>query len=82
MDFFQSLAAGRIIFILGILNIVCAIVLFLSCRCLPGYRLAAHLMQNPRYKKFFSYHCYIWWVFWPSIVIHAFLALMLFGWPG
>jgi hypothetical protein len=82
MDFFYSLAAGRLIFILGVLNIVCVLWLFMSCRCLPGSRLARNLMQHPRYKRFFSWHCYVWWVFLPSVVLHALLAVLRFGWPG
>ena len=81
MEIFQSIIVGRLIFILGVVNIVAAILIFGSCRCLPGSRLMGKLMNYAKYKRFFGYHCYIWRVFWPSVVVHAFLALMLFGWP-
>jgi hypothetical protein len=55
--------------------------MFFSCRCLPGSRWAGGLMKHSAYKNFYKYHCYIWWVFWPSVVIHAFLAIAFFGIP-
>ncbi len=82
MDIFQSLIAGRLIFVLGIINLVTAILVFGSCRCLPGLRIADRLIRYPSYRRFFKLHCYIWWIFWVSVVVHAFFALMFFGWPG
>ena len=38
-------------------------------------------MKYSAYKRFYKYHCYIWWVLLPSVVIHAGLALAFFGVP-
>jgi hypothetical protein len=81
-EFFHSLTAGRIIFILGVVNIVTAILIAGSCRCVPGSKLLGKFTKFPAYQRFYGYHCHIWKIFWPSIIIHAFLALMFFGWPG
>jgi hypothetical protein len=82
VDFFQSLAVARTIFILGVFNLVAALLIFFSCRCLPGSMVGDRLMRYGAYKRFYRYHCYIWRLFWPAIVVHAFFALMFFGWPG
>jgi hypothetical protein len=82
MDFFQSLAVARTIFILGVFNLVAGLLIFFSCRCLPGSVIGDRLMKYGVYKRYYRFHCYIWWVFWPSVMVHAFFALMFFGWPG
>jgi len=74
--------APRIIFILGIVNLLTGFLIFFSCRCLPGSKIGAILMQKPPYKNFYKWHCHIWKVFWPSVIVHAILALIFFGWPG
>jgi len=82
MDIFHSLTAARLIFILGIVNLVAGLMLFFSCRCLPGSKIGDRLMKYRPYQRFYRYHCYLWKVIWPSVVIHAFLAIMFLGWPG
>ena len=82
MAVFQTVFVARLIFMLGIVNIISFLLLFGTCRCFPGTKILAHLTQNVRYKRFFRYHCYIWWIFWPSVVIHATLAILFSGWPG
>lgn len=81
MGIFQSIVVVKLIFSLGIINLVAAALIFFSCRCLPGSRLAGGLMKYPAYKHFYKYHCYIWWILLPSVVVHAILALSFFGVP-
>ena len=82
MDFFQSLTAARVIFVLGILNFVLIVLIFLSCRCVSGSRIGSRLMKQRSYKRFFAKHCYLWYILCPSVFIHAFFAIMFMGWPG
>ena len=82
MNFIDPLLVIRLIFILGIINLVTAVLIFFSCRCLPGSKLGKKLMKYRGYQRFMKYHCYIWSVFWPSVVVHAVLALIFFGWPS
>ena len=82
MDFFQSLTAARMIFFLGILNAILIILVLLSCRCVSGSRIGSVLTNRRLYKRFFSKHCYLWYLLCPSVVVHAFLAVMFMGWPG
>ena len=45
MDIFHSVAAVRVIFILGIINLVSGILAFLTCRCVPGARITGNLLE-------------------------------------
>jgi hypothetical protein len=81
MDIFQSIVASRLIFVLGIINLVAGILIVLSCRCMTGARVTGKLMKYTAYQRFFRYHCYIWWIFWASVVIHAIFAIGLLGNP-
>ncbi len=74
--------APRIIFSLGIVNLLTGLLIFSSCRCLPGSKIGAALMRRQPYKRFFQWHCHLWKVFWPSVMVHAVLALIFFGLPG
>jgi hypothetical protein len=77
----STLAAMRILFILGIVNLVTGFLIFFSCRCLPGSKVGKGLMKYKWYQRFFKFHCYIWWVFWASVVVHAVFAIIYIGWP-
>jgi hypothetical protein len=81
MDF-QSVAAARVIFFLGILNFVLVLLIFLSCRCVAGSKIGSRLMTHRFFKRFFAKHCYLWVAFGLSMVVHAFLAIMYLRWPG
>ncbi len=71
----------RLIFILGIINIVGFVLVLLSCRCIMGAKLAKGLWQSELYKKFYSKHCYYWWLFLASVLLHTTLAFLVFGLP-
>jgi len=77
----NTIIAIRIMFVLGIVNLLTGLSIFFSCRCLPGSRFGKRLMKYNWYQKFFKWHCYIWWIFWISVVIHAILAIIYIGWP-
>jgi hypothetical protein len=81
MEIFQSAIAPKVTFILGITNLVSGILILLSCRCVGGARIGGRLMKYSAYKQLFKYHCYVWWVFWISVMIHAVFALSFFGIP-
>ena len=81
MNILDPLVATRIIFILGIINLVSVLLIFFSCRCLPGSRIGSKLMKYRPYQRYYKYHCHIWKVFWPSVTVHAILAIIFLGWP-
>jgi hypothetical protein len=76
METFYSVAP-RIIFALGVVNLLTGLAIFSSCRCIPGSKIGGRLLQYRWYKSFFKYHCHVWKVFWPSVMIHAALAIFL-----
>jgi hypothetical protein len=78
---FQTVVAARLIFILGLINLVTAVLVLLTCRCVPGLRITGNLMQYAPYRRLFKYHCYYWWIFWLSVVVHAIFAIGFMGLP-
>ena len=82
MEIFQTLFVARLIFILGIINITAGVLIAASCRCVPSSKMVGRFTKYSAYQKVYEYHCHIWKIFLPSVFIHAFLALMLYGWPG
>lgn len=77
MGILQPETLVRVVAALGIVNLVLGLLIFFSCRCLPGSRIARNWMQSERYQRFFRYHCYIWWAFWASVIVHAVFAISL-----
>jgi len=82
MNVFHSAFAVKLIFVLGIVNLVSLILLLVTCRCFPGLKIfSGKLMQHPVYKRIFKYHCYVWWIFLTSVVVHAVFAIGSYGVP-
>ncbi|MFC2002155.1 hypothetical protein ACFLUZ_06635 [Chloroflexota bacterium] len=81
MDIFQSILAARLIFIFGIINLVTGVLVLLTCRCLPSINITGKLTKSAAYRHLFKYHCYIWWVFWVSVIVHAIFAIAFLGLP-
>lgn len=81
MEIFQSVVAGRVVAILGIINLVTVTLLFLSCRCTGSARIIGKLKKYQAYQRFYKYHCYLWRVFWPSVITHIILAIAFVGVP-
>ena len=81
MNIFQTITAVRVIFILGIINLVAGALILLTCRCIPGLKVTGKLMKYPAYQRFHKYHCYIWWAFWVSVIAHAVFAIAFLGVP-
>lgn len=80
MDTFH-LIAPRIIFSLGILNVVTAALIFSTCRCTVGSKLGSQLMKHPTFKRLNKGHCYYWPVFGVSVTVHTILAITYLGIP-
>ncbi len=81
MNIIDPILGLRIVFVLGIVNLVSVLAILLTCRCIPMWRLTRGINQYGWYKKVYRFHCYVWWLFIPSVVIHAVLAVLLTGIP-
>jgi len=73
--------AAKLTFILGITNIISLILVWFTCRCTLGRKLTNKLWNYEWYKKLYNLHCYFWWIFIGSVIIHAILAILVFGIP-
>ena len=61
----STIVALRTLFILGLINAATALLLFLTCRCLPTSRIGKKgLMAHRWFVRVYKYHCYLWWIFW------------------
>jgi hypothetical protein len=69
---------GKAIFILGYINIISVLLIFFSCRCLAGPKITKKLWQYPWYQAFNRKHCYFWWIFFVSVILHTIIAWILF----
>ena len=71
----------RLIYLFGTINIIGLVLVLLSCRCMLGRKVFSRLMERDWYRRFFNLHCYYWWIFIISVLIHTFLAFQVFGNP-
>jgi hypothetical protein len=74
--------AIQILFIAGITNIIFLLFVLFSCRCMGIWKFGKNWFNNKKFQKFYSFHCYYWYGFIISVLIHTILAFYLFGWPG
>jgi hypothetical protein len=81
VDIFHTAAAPKIVFVLGLTNILSGLLVFFTCRCVPGWNPARSLMQHAWYQRIFKWHCVVWWVFWVSVMVHAVFAIGYYGKP-
>lgn len=77
----ETVLGVKLTFIFGIVNVIGLALVLLSCRCLLGNSITKKLWQYGWYKKFYSKHCYYWWLFIISVLIHAALGFLVFGNP-
>ncbi len=71
----------KLIFILGITNVISILLVFFSCRCLVGVKFVKKMFQYEWYKKFYNWHCYYWLIFITSVLLHTTIAFLVFGNP-
>ncbi len=76
--FIDPQIASKILLIAGITNVIFVVLVFFSCRCLVGKNIYSRLIKYDWYKKFYTKHCYYWWAFFISVLVHTFLALSLY----
>ena len=77
----NNILSVKLIFILGIINIVSILLVFFSCRCMIGAKFTNKMWKYEWYKKFYNMHCYFWRIFIVSVLLHTILAFLIFGNP-
>ena len=81
VEVLQSDLGPKLVYLLGISNLLGLLLVFFSCRCLMGPGLGKLMTRIPNYMKFYSLHCYFWWFFFISVALHAVLAILIYGNP-
>jgi len=82
MDIFQSIVAVKLIFVLGIVNLVLGALVVATCRCVPmSAFVGRRLMRYPGYQRLYRLHCYLWPALWLSVAVHAIFAIGFLGNP-
>jgi hypothetical protein len=71
----------KIIFVTAMINLISVLLVLTSCRCMNMWKLTSGLNKHAWFKRYFRWHCYIWYVLIPSIIIHAVFALKVMGIP-
>ena len=77
----NTLLAMRLVFALGIVNLVAPLALSLSCRCAAARTPFSRLLRTDAFAKFYSLHCYFWPVLWLSVIVHLVVAVWVLGIP-
>ncbi len=72
--------AAKLVFILGITNLIGIFLVLISCRCILGWN-PGRLSKNKLFMKIYSQHCWWWRIFLISVFLHAVLAIYLYGNP-
>jgi len=81
MPLIDPALGAKLVFLLGITNIISLLLVALSCRCVGGARLSKALWKFSWYKRFYNLHCWYWRFFIASVLLHAVLAVYVFGNP-
>ena len=76
----DPLLAARIVFILGITNIIGLALVFISCRCILGWRPQA-LQNSKLFMAIYRRHCWYWRFFLLSVLAHTVFAFLASGNP-
>jgi hypothetical protein len=76
----DPLTAAKASYMLGWTNIIGLLLVLFSCRCIMNLN-QEKLSKSKFYIKFYQYHCYYWWFFIISVLLHAIMAIMAFGNP-
>jgi hypothetical protein len=76
MSWFSSPVIDDVILATSIINVLGFLLLLVTCRFVPGSKLTRPLMSRGWFKGLYRYHSYVWWVFVPSVTVHAVLGIL------
>ena len=79
--FFSPLIDMRVVFITAMINILAILAVLLSCRCINMWTITKWISKYKWFKTYFKWHCYVWYILLPSIIIHMVFAIRLLGVP-
>ena len=71
----------KIVFITALINLLSVFLILTTCRCMNMWKITSGLNKMAWFKRYFRWHCYIWYIFVPSLIIHAYFAISVMGVP-
>lgn len=77
----SQLLAVRLVFILGVVNAVTLLALFLSCRCTGSRTPFSAWIRAGVFSRFYKFHCYFWIILGLSVTTHLGIAISVLGIP-
>lgn len=80
MPLIDTALAAKLVFILGITNLIGILLVLISCRCILGWN-PEKFGKSKLFMKFYNLHCWWWRFFLISVFLHAVLAIYLYGNP-
>lgn len=80
MALIEPALGAKLVFILGITNLIGILLVLLSCRCILGFN-PEKLGKNKLFMAVYKHHCWYWRFFILSVFLHAVLAIYLYGVP-
>ncbi|MFQ5406134.1 MAG: hypothetical protein ACE5DI_03190 [Candidatus Micrarchaeia archaeon] len=69
----------KIVILLGFANVFFMLLILATCRCTVAFDFAKGLLDRSWFKRLYAWHCYYWYAFILSVLLHAVLALDLYG---
>ena len=69
----------QVLLIAGYFNILFLLLVLLTCRCIGFWRLTKGLMRYGWFQKVYRYHCWYWYGFIISVLVHTAIAFSIFG---
>jgi len=77
----DPLLATRVIFALGLVNLLTLLALFFSCRCMGALGLYSKISRFRAYGTLYRFHCYYWIILGLSVAAHLGIAISVLGIP-
>ena len=71
----------QVLYITGITNLIFFLLIVFSCRCMGFWKITKPLLKYRWFQKVYSKHCWYWYGFFISVIIHAVTAFTLFPFP-
>jgi len=78
---FKTIEAARVLFTSGLVVLVMAVFIMLSCRCVPAKGGLSAIRRAPWFQGLFKRHCTLWVVFVVALVVHVVFAAGFLGLP-
>ncbi len=62
----------------GIANIIFLVLVLISCRCMGMWKITSKLVNKSLFQKIYKYHCWYWYGFIISVLVHTITAFYIF----